>query len=268
MVASNLESFRSVSDRFGMNKGSLHRIVMSVCRTLTSLRGDVICWPTTNGQLQSIAQDFEEVGGMPGVIGAIDGTHIKIPGPSEHRNAYINRKGVPSMQLQVVCDRNMQFLDVYTGWPGSVHDSRVFNNSPLKTRLDNLPPEYHLIGDSAYALNQHLLVPFRDNGHLTTLERKFNKVHSATRVEVEMSIGLLKGKFRRLKFLEMYNVLDIPFVIFSAYVLHNFILKNCDLDQDEIDYDHEEADAETEANAEQIVPGAASKRLDIAQRLL
>ena len=126
---------------------------------------------------------------MPGVIGAIDGTHIKIPGPSEHRDAYISRKGVPSMQLQVVCDKNMQFLDVYTGWPGSVHDSRVFNNSPLKTRLEALPPQFHLIGDSVYALNQYLLVPFRDNGHLTTLEKNFIKVHSSTRVKLKWQLA-------------------------------------------------------------------------------
>lgn len=205
---------------------------------------------------------------MPGVIGAIDGTHVQIPGPSEHRDAYINRKGFPSVQLQVVCDRNMQFLDVFTGWPGSVHDSRVFNNSPVKTTLETLPPEYHLIGDSAYALNEYLLVPFRDNGHLTTLEKRFNKVHSSTRVEVEMAIGLLKGKFRRLKHLEMYNILDMPFIIFSACAFHNFILKHCELDLDEIDYDQGEGDAENVVNAEQLVPGAASKRLDIAQRLL
>ena len=54
----------------------------------------------------------QEVIGIPCLIGAIDGTHINIPGPSEHRDAYINRKGFPSMQLQVVCDKSMHFLDV------------------------------------------------------------------------------------------------------------------------------------------------------------
>ena len=104
-LLSNLESFRSVADSFGMNKGSLHRLVMSVCRTLTDLRGDVICLSSTFSQYQTLPQHFQEVAGMPCVIGAIDGTHIKIPGPSEHRDAYINRKGFPSMQLQVVCDK-------------------------------------------------------------------------------------------------------------------------------------------------------------------
>ena len=58
---------------------------------------------------------------MPGVICVIDGTHIKTPGPPEHRDAYINRKGFPSMQLHVVFDKIMQFLVAYTGWPGTQH---------------------------------------------------------------------------------------------------------------------------------------------------
>jgi len=42
MVA-NKESYRSVADRFGFNKGTLHRIVKSVSQTLVTLRGtDVI----------------------------------------------------------------------------------------------------------------------------------------------------------------------------------------------------------------------------------
>ena len=269
-MVSNTESFRSVADRFGFNKGTLHRVVMSVCKCITSIRDDVISWPTTNSQYQTLASDFEKVGGIPGVIGAIDGTHIRIPGPSDHRDAYINRKGTPSIQLQVVCDSKMQFLDVYTGWPGSVHDSRVFNNSPLKSRLEELPSQFHLLGDSAYALNQYLLVPFRDNGHLIALEKNFNKVHSSTRVEIEMAIGLLKGKFRRLKFLEMYNILDSPYIIFSACALHNFILKRSDLDLDEIEHDNEQAggDVETESVATHNAPAAARKRLDIAERLI
>ena len=76
--------------------------MMSVCKTPTDLRENVICWPTNKAQYQTIADDFEEVAGMPGVICVIDGTHIRIPGPSEHRDAYINIKGgTPSMQLQM-----------------------------------------------------------------------------------------------------------------------------------------------------------------------
>ncbi|XP_070185020.1 uncharacterized protein [Littorina saxatilis] len=63
--------------------------------------------------------------------------------------------------FQVVCDKDLLFLDVFTGY-----DSRVFRNSDLVGVASNLPPEFHVIGDSAYPLCDYLLVPFRDNGHL------------------------------------------------------------------------------------------------------
>ena len=49
---------------------------MSVCKTSTNLRGDVICWAMSKAQYQTIAKYFKEVAGMPGLICAIDGTQI------------------------------------------------------------------------------------------------------------------------------------------------------------------------------------------------
>jgi len=39
--------------------------------------------------------------GFPKVIGAIDGTHVKIAAPRKSPESYINRKGYYSIQLQV-----------------------------------------------------------------------------------------------------------------------------------------------------------------------
>jgi len=56
----------------------------------------------------------------------------------------------------------MFFTDVSVGWPGSVHDARIFHLSNLGKQLerDGLQP-YHL-GDSARPLKTFLVVPFRD----------------------------------------------------------------------------------------------------------
>ena len=78
---------------------------------------------------------FESMKGIKNVIGAIDGTHIPISGRALCNENYINRKGFPSLILQGVCDHNMRFTDCYIGWPGSVHDARVFDNSDLKARI-------------------------------------------------------------------------------------------------------------------------------------
>lgn len=116
--------------------------VLEVCESLKTVRENFLAWPSRN-QLYSLVDSFRRKTGFVGVVGCIDGTHIPIPGPSDHREDYINRKGFPSIQLQAICDSNMRFIDILAGWPGSVHDARVFRSSPVHNALENgcLPEE-------------------------------------------------------------------------------------------------------------------------------
>jgi hypothetical protein len=78
-----------------------------------------------------VMKEFEQACGFPKVIGAIDGTHIKIRAPKEHSDSYINRKGFHSMDVQLVRDSRGLFTHCYAGHVGSVHDARVFWNSSV-----------------------------------------------------------------------------------------------------------------------------------------
>jgi len=184
-------------------------------------------------------QDFETRSrGISGVIGAIDGCHIPIMQPYNNAVDYYNRKGFHSVILQGVCDNKKRFIDVHIGVPGRVHDARVFRNSPLfrNIKYHNLiSPTTHLIGDSAYPLSTFLLVPYKDNGHLTVEQMRYNQKLSSIRSIIERAFGLLKGKFRKLKYLEMYNLFLINYAIASACILHNFIIMN-EGDNDDDDY--------------------------------
>jgi hypothetical protein len=73
--------------------------------------------------------------GVENCVGFIDGTRIRlscIPGGDKD---YINRKGFPLIQLQLVVDDTLTMTDTYVGWPGCTHDARVFRNSPLQREL-------------------------------------------------------------------------------------------------------------------------------------
>ena len=69
-----------------------------------------------------------------------------------------------------------------------------------------------------------LLTPLKNNGLLTAVQIRYNEKHSGTRQVIERALGLLKGRWRRLKCLEMEAVEEIPSVVSAGCVLHNFCL--------------------------------------------
>ncbi|XP_015594665.1 putative nuclease HARBI1 [Cephus cinctus] len=163
-------------------------------------------------------QGFEEGSWFPKTIGAIDGNH--------HPNMLITNT--------LVCDHKTLITHCYTGHPGSVHDQRVFRLSEVSNYLsdnEKFPANSHILGDAAYELNQHLLTPFRDNGHLNERQKNYNYRHSAARVTVERCIGLLKGRMRSLlHFLPMTRVDLMAKYVVARCVIHNI----CTLRKDEI----------------------------------
>lgn len=93
-------SFRDVADRFNITKSSLERIIKTISVFLSNLAPSVVTWPNADEKLQ-IAAHFNE-NGFPGVIGAIDGSHIEIDKPDDDPESYINRKGYYSIQVSTL----------------------------------------------------------------------------------------------------------------------------------------------------------------------
>lgn len=61
--------------------------------------------------------------------------------------------------------------------------------------------------------------------------RRFTKALSSIRQTIERAIGLLKGKWRKLLFLDHFDVELEVNVIIAACVLHNFCLLHDDFEE-------------------------------------
>uniref|UniRef100_A0A1X7TF59 DDE Tnp4 domain-containing protein n=1 Tax=Amphimedon queenslandica TaxID=400682 RepID=A0A1X7TF59_AMPQE len=77
----------------------------------------------------SVVDGFEKKWGLPQCAGAIDWCHVPISAPAHNHTDYYNGKGFYSIVIQAVIDYRYRFIDVYCGWPGSVHDARIFAHS-------------------------------------------------------------------------------------------------------------------------------------------
>jgi hypothetical protein len=75
-------------------------------------------------------------------VGAIDGTHILVVVPTSKVVQHLGRHGYPTQNVLAICDFDMRFTFVVVGWPGSVHDMRVFNDALRKygTIFPHPPP--------------------------------------------------------------------------------------------------------------------------------
>lgn len=198
-----------------------------------------IAWPSTAEERDAVTSDFQlRSGGIPNIIGAVDGTHIEILTPSEDSLDYINRKGLPSLCFQGIAGGpRLKFLDWYGGWAGSVHDASIFKNSSIHHRfLSGEFEGYRLLGDAAYPLMTWLLTPYEKTLNQSEREAAFNYWHSSARMVVERAFGVLKSRFPLLKKPWTNDLDKVVSIVLICVALHNFC---CDQDAEwECDEQH------------------------------
>ena len=91
------------------------------------------------------------------------------------------------------------FTNIVARWPGSTHDSFVFNTSRIGQQLEAKPPSLEnglLLGDSGYACKPYLMTPYLNP--TTPKQEDYNKAHVHTRVAIEQAFGWWKRRFHVL----------------------------------------------------------------------
>lgn len=232
----NTESYRQISDRFNITKSSVFRDLHAVVEWIVSISGLYIKWPgEENIRINQIR--FEKMKNFPRVVGEIDGCHIRMNCPKSNKEAYYNRKKYFSILLQGTVDSDKKFIDVHCGEPGSIHDAPMFRRSNICNQICANPSLMVqggiLLGDSAYPDYDFLVTPYKDLGNLSAKQIKFNYMHSATRIVVENAFGLLKSRFRILRFFESPNIKFITNCVVAACVLHNICIDGDETDNEE-----------------------------------
>lgn len=97
-------------DLLSISQPTVSRIVKYVSRLFALQHRRFIKFPTTAASILACKTAFHQLGtvgdtqGIPGIVGAIDGTHIRIvniPGRPPHLETFRNRKTYFSINVQV-----------------------------------------------------------------------------------------------------------------------------------------------------------------------
>ena len=241
-LATNLE-YRSLSNLFGIGLSTVCVIVVETCKIIADKLLPKYVYVPQGDCLEEIVTGFERLWGFPQAAGAIDGSHIPIKKPLESASDYYNRKGYYSVIVQALVDHRGRFLDICVGWPGKVHDARVFSNSALFSKGTNkqlfpgsssrniggVQVPLVILGDPAYPLLPWVMKPYTENEHTPAAQKLFNYRESRARMVVENGFGRLKGRWRCLLKQMDFSLKNVSSVI----VLHNVCEMYGDNIQDE-----------------------------------
>ncbi|XP_059226785.1 putative nuclease HARBI1 isoform X1 [Stomoxys calcitrans] len=181
------------------SKSSVCRIIRECLQLFENwICGKWIKTPTQEEEQDTMASFFEKTG-FPGIIGCVDGTHVRFKGPgNDVKHLYYNRKGYYSINAMVICDHNMKIICVDGRHPGANHDAFIWEASTADLKLQNDfdrgKRNFWILGDGGYKLKPFLMTPYRNPRDLA--ETRYNRKHASARNVVERCFGLLKNRFR------------------------------------------------------------------------
>ncbi|XP_024867337.1 putative nuclease HARBI1 [Temnothorax curvispinosus] len=145
LIALNFIASGSYQKRVGqdylscVSQPTVSKILRNIVNALNILMNDWIQFPIEDAEIQHIKETFWARKQFPGVIGAIDGTHIAIVPPNaEREHLYINRKLYHSLNVLIVSDYEGKILTLNAAHGGRTHDARVWRASRISNHLQEM----------------------------------------------------------------------------------------------------------------------------------
>ncbi|XP_039899789.1 protein ALP1-like isoform X1 [Simochromis diagramma] len=232
-------SYRTVSRRFQLEKGNIHRIFFSFCQRINMLEERHIKWPAGKEAVEALFPfsnliGKKEVGGgqgVPQVLGVLGHTRIPIRLPIGKHDVESTIPEVKRMKmeappdswlnLELVCDIRGRFLHCRIS-KGSLVDRGRALRDKLKQNPDLMPSSSCLVARAGYPLTDQIFTPY--TGSHGPREALFNKTLEEHFQILDQAIADLRARFRRLTYLDIGNYDRARAVVLTACVLHNVFL--------------------------------------------
>ncbi|XP_016984339.1 putative nuclease HARBI1 [Drosophila rhopaloa] len=235
----------AVGDFCKVSTSSACRAVKEVSFNIAAMSRDYIKF----GETESVVEEFQKISKFPNVMGAIGCTHIRIRSPGQSQDeAYRNRKGHFSLNIQAVSNAQLVIQDLVARWPGSTTNSTIFNRSRLKDRWESGEFENNFLLGNGYTLSKYMMTPIKRP--TTDAEMLYNESQIGTVKIVYRCFEAWKQRFPVLSYGLRINIDTAKVVIVACAVLHNIAIQKNDplppMDEDlatESFEDGEEVDA-------------------------
>ena len=219
---------------FRVSKGCFTRCLERMVEVMLKHKDEAVFWPGVD-ERREISKRIEERHGFPNCVGLIDGTLFPLEAkPPTNGEEYFTRKCNYAVNCLITCDDVARIRDIVIGWPGSVHDNRVWTTSKLYAERDsNFSLNKYLLGDSAFEEGDVMIPAFKKprGAAFPRAKEFFNTLLAKPRVKSEHCNGILKGRFQYLKRIRVliYRAEDMRKIInyvYCAAILHNWLIED------------------------------------------
>ncbi|KAI4351101.1 hypothetical protein L6164_005487 [Bauhinia variegata] len=249
------DSLSTIGDSFVMNQSTVSQITWRFVEAMEERGLRHLGWPSSEKEMEDIKHKFKKICGLSNCFGALDITHIMMTLPSidSLNDVWLDRERNCSMILHAIVDPDMRFLDITTGWPGSLSDDYVLRSSAFfelaeegkklngadKTITEDIVLREYIIGDSGFPLLPWLLTPYKGKG-LSDYQVEFNRRLAATQMVAKRALARLK---------EMWKIIHgvmwkpdkhkLPRIILVCCILHNIAIDMEDEVHDDMTLSHQ-----------------------------
>ncbi|KAL3535579.1 hypothetical protein ACH5RR_004040 [Cinchona calisaya] len=222
------DPLREVSKRFGLGISTCHKLVLEVCSAIRNvLMPKFLQWPNEE-KMREIKRDFEMISGISDVAGSIYTCHVPIIAPKVSVASYFNKRHTErnqktsySITVQGVVDSKGVFTDICVGWPGSMTDDKVLEQSALYQRGNRgTLKDVWIVGNAGFPLMDWVLVPFTKQ-NLTWTQHALNEKVGEVQSVAKEAFMRLKARWRCLQKRTEVKLQDLPVVLGACCVLHN-----------------------------------------------
>ena len=209
----------------GISRNGARLALIRVTDALVKKRAEFIYMPGIE-EMEETSQKIMERFKLPRFAMAVDGMMTRFEEAprrlpiGKHKQLYWCRKQFYAVNTQVVAN-DWRICDLDAGWPGSTHDSRVWNRSQVKPYVEE-QRRFLIAGDSGYPISEVLIKPFNiKEASQDRRKRIFNTRLSGLRTVMSENIfAVWKRRFPVIKSLRS-DFLTSQKIIVATAILFN-----------------------------------------------
>ena len=242
---------------YGVSQSTPRLCIERVVDAIIIHKDEFVFMPDTD-QMTATSERMYNKFSLPRLAYAVDGMQVRfaqaprgIPN-NIPQQLFWCRKQCYAINVQLLCDDRF-ILDVVLGWPGSVHDSRIWKLSEAKAVIET-QRRFFVAGDSGYPISENLMKPYStQEAGADRRKRLFNQRLSGARTMMsECIFGALKRRWPILTGMRNHFVISQKIILATA-ILFNIGRLWGDLWDEDSDDEDADGVADDEGEADVVV---------------